>query len=274
MKLGTAYDLIAKYQLYYSFAFKEDIYQAGTYNGYEMTFKSSSGSNPITNINLNRLDGYAEIIKNQPIKSINIKEYQYRSISTSEKTIYETTVECNGEETLVYDYGKPIGTQTYIIADNYSGLEILDARNHIYDKNNNLIYTPDYGGTLLEYSYAKIKYNGTIKFRVKQIEEYNEEVPENVINYNEDGKEIIIDNDLISSSNSRNLSNYLANYIYNNYSKNSIKFKYNGYPELELGNCVNVENKYSTEEEPLYDKVWVTKIESEITLDKIPPIFL
>ena len=83
----------------------------------------------------------------------------------------------------MYDYGKLYGTQTFIICDDYSSLQIIDARNHIYDSNNNLIYTPTYGGELLTYSYAKIRYNGTLTFRVIGNDEYKEEVSENEIKY-------------------------------------------------------------------------------------------
>ena len=80
---------------------------------------------------------------------------------------------------------------------------------------------------------------------------------------NEEGQEITIDNELINGSKSRNLSNYLGNFIIDNWNEYKASFGFNGNPIIELGDCIEVENKYSTEEEPIFNKIWVTKIESE-----------
>lgn len=270
LKLGTGLDAITKYQVFYSTPLVEMKQQSfykdltNQKQNYHCIYLYSKIGQIYKTINLSNLKEYPKITALSKVKNISIKEYQYSEQSSSDEVLYETSLNCEGETELVYDYQKPTGTKTYIICDNYSNLTILDARNHIYDKNDNLIYTPDYGGTLLEYSYAKINFVGNLTFKVVRNIDYKEEVSENIIHFNEVGEEISIDNEMISGTDSRKLSNYLGNYINENKSKNSISFNFNGDPTIELGDSIEVENKYPDENGNIkYDKVWVTKIESE-----------
>lgn len=265
-KLSSGIEMLKKRQIYYSFPYTEAKSQQLNQFldvDYQIISKGINTKYISTTIKKDLLKDNTKIEKVLPIKNIVLKEYQYIQQQSEQPILYETTVVCNGEETLVYDYEKPIGTTTYIIADDYTGLEILDARNHIYDKNGNLIYTPDYGGSLLEYSYAKIRYNGTITFRVIENIKYDVQINENVIKVNEEGQDITIDNELINGTKSRNLSNYLGHFIVDNWANYNASFEFNGNPAIELGDLIKVENKYSTEENRIYDKVWITKIESE-----------
>ena len=49
-----------------------------------------------------------------------------------------------------------------------------------------------------------------------------------------------------------------------NQNKNTLSCSYHGDPSIELGDTIQVENKYPDKDGNIrYDKVWVTKIESE-----------
>ena len=265
-KLCTGLESLQKYWMYYGNAMVEAKYQ-GYWHNIDLELRQLYfGKDGVIRkqIEANVLQKYQEITIKPVIRNINIKEYQYPSYQSVDNVLYETTLICNGEETLVYDYGKPYSTQTFIICDDYSSLQIIDARNHIYDRNNNLIYTPTYGGSLLTYSYAKIRYNGTITFRVVANQEYKEEVSENSIDYAQDGIELKLDDIYISGNNSRECSNFWANFRKTNENKYSTKFTYNGDPSLELGDNIEVESKFLDDNgNKQYDLVWITKIESE-----------
>lgn len=264
-KLCSGIEAIQKAYMYHGLSLCESKRQGYWYNK-DIELKNmyfGKTDDIVKRIGADILTKYQEITINPPIRSINIKEYQYPSHQSVSNVLYETTLVCDGEETLVYDYGKFYGTQTYIICNDYSSLQIIDARNHIYDSNDNLIYTPTYGGELLTYSYAKIRYNGTLTFRVVGNDEYKEEISENEIKYGKDGIDIKIDNSYICGSNSRTCSNYYANFRKENHNDYSTKFSYNGDPSVELGDNIEVESKFKDNGNTQYDLVWVTKIESE-----------
>lgn len=264
-KLSSGLEAMQKSRMYYGLAMSEAKWQ-GRWSGADMEINLlyfGKTEKVVGKINTNVLQKYQEITVNSPIKSISIKEYQYPSSESVNTVLYETTLVCDGEETLVYDYGKPYSTQTFIICNDYSSLQIIDARNHIYDSNGNLIYTPDYGGVLLTYSYAKIRYNGTITFRIVANHDYKEEVSENLIKCSNDGIDLKIDNSYIAGNNSRTCSNFYANFRKENHNKYSTKFTYNGNPSLELGDNIEVESKFKNNGNTQYDLVWITKIESE-----------
>jgi len=212
-------------------------------------------------INKDILTKYQEITLKPQIKQISVKEYSVSSYENVNTVLYETRAECNGEEIFVYDYGKIYAADTYIICDNYSNLQIIDSRGHIYDNNGNLIYSPiDYDEGTDRYNYTKLVYNGTLTYRVVAHLESIERITENDINYSDNGVKLEYNNEKISW---KNASDFWANFRKTNENKYSTRFTYNGDPSLELGDNIEVESKFKDNDNKQYDLVWVTKIESE-----------
>lgn len=272
MLLGTGLERLTKFSSYalgYITEFKDQKSIRSQYDDYVgKTIMRFEGYHkiiyPVDKINSDVMKDYQTITANTPIKDITVSEYQYKNGSTETKILYETTINCNGEEIIVYNYGKPISTQTFIEVSDYSSLQILDARNHIYDKNNNLIYTPSYGGILLTFSYIKINYVGTVKFKVVQTQEIETQKSENYVSINNDGLSISIDNEYLGGSNARECSTAYINRRLKMWTPYSTKFSFNGNPGLEVGDTIKVESKYLDDNNKTkYDKVFITKIESE-----------
>lgn len=267
-KLTTGLEAFQKYYSYFGnaiveaknqndeqFTTKHDYNLKALYYGKDGTIKRRIGKEI--------LQKYQEITLKPELKNITVKEYQYPSYEQSDNVLYENVIDCNGEETLVYDYGKLYHTLIQIICDDYSQLEIIDARGPIYDKDWNYIYETDYGIWLLTYAYVKIRYNGTITLKITANMDYKEEVYDNVINYSADGENLEYNNEIICGQNSRECSNFWARFRKENDNKYKTRFTFNGDPSLELGDNIEVESKFKQNGNTKYDLVWITKIESE-----------
>lgn len=211
-------------------------------------------------INKDVLQKYQEITLKPQIKQMQINEYNITSFEPSTAVLYENTIECNGEETIAFDYGKNYLTNTYIICDDYSNLQIIDAMDHIFDNNDNVIYSPHHHGNRT-YNYTKLIYNGNLTYKVIAVDEVVEKTTQYVENYTEDGQKLEYSNEKIGS---REMSTFWANFRKLNENKYSTKFTYNGNPALELGDNIKVESKFKDDNDnKQYDLVWITKIESE-----------
>ena len=92
----------------------------------------------------------------------------------------------------------------------------------------------------------------------------------NSYSLNETGDTIDIQNDMLTAGIFNYSGTYLPehsqaiiNYRIANMSNKELKCKFNGDPTIECGDCIEVEKKYSQSNNTEYNKVWVTKIESE-----------
>lgn len=227
----------------------------------------SSKNNIVSNIiNKELLQEYSEIKDKKKIKDINVSEYNYSATGISSSTnevAFEKVFELNG----ITEIKAPLGNFNWA---------------HVYMSDNPTIIEKNIDTTSLEgyklagwssQLYLKLNYTGNLTIRVDfpanliQLGEYI-----NTYNMNETGDTIDIKDDFLTgakffaSGNGTRLQQHsqaIINYRIANMSNKELSCKFNGNPTIECGDCIEVENKYSTEEEPLYDKVWVTKIESE-----------
>ena len=240
----------------------------------EINYISIKNNNSNKNVIKDNLQEDPEIKYKEIIKDITVKEYasspkRERSGDTFEDLLVQT-LECNGDTIflcdleeikdawIVYSYS---GTGTPIVVEQNIG------DNHIYTSEPS---SPSWAN--IQAIYIKFNYVGTIEVHVRSRIEYK--TTSNSYDYkkeiNEVGQSLEINNNFISSNDvsapptyMNDVAESIIRYRIENMSYKELSCKFNGDPTIECGDCIEVENKYSTEEEPRYDKVWVTKIESE-----------
>lgn len=215
---------------------------------------------PKLKINLSIMKEPENIIINDKIEKITSKMYYWDRGDSVDENIYNVTLNSNGYNVFAYDFETAVGASIKMLCDNYNNLQILDSNYTILDNNGNIIYNGNSTGVTQQF-YVKYNYIGNVTFDLTKEVNYNYKDYSIEKIYDLKGtKQIDIDNDFITN---KATADVIMNNCYNNYLLYKSLVDFNGNPTIECGDCIEIENKYSTEEEPLYDKVWVTKIESE-----------
>lgn len=218
----------------------------------------------------------ATIKVKKPIRNFTYKKYILTDIDTSSteytgvREIYDNKQMCYGKTTMYYsnepDYINEL-FKTYLICDDYSKLKIIKSNCMIFNNNEDVIFDGD-TGRLSTFFYVTFEYKGEVEMKISGSKAQNRTSTDIVLKYNQEGEDITIDNDIITTWSDGGIYSYnynkIAEYINNNKSDYSINFQFNGNPVIECGDCIEVENKYPDENnQPRYDKVWVNKIQSE-----------
>ena len=218
----------------------------------------------------------ATIKVKKPIRNFTYKKYILTSIDpssteyTGAREIYDNKQMCYGKTTMYYS-NEPNSInelfKTYLICDDYSKLKIIKSNCMIFNNNEDVIFDGS-TGRLSTFFYVTFEYKGEVEMKISGSKAQNRTSTDIVLKYNQEGEDITIDNDIITTWSDGGLYSYnydkIAEYINNNKSDYSINFQFNGNPVIECGDCIEVENKYPDENnQPRYDKVWVNKIESE-----------
>ena len=221
---------------------------------------------------------YENIKIQEPIKDYKYNNYMLFDVDTSSSEYdgvqqrYNEKRQCNGLTTMYFQDENYCyeSFKCYLICDDYSGLQIIDSNCYVFDENENILYE-DQSPFPVPYMYVKFNYTGEMQCEIYGSKYKRITKAENTINCSIEGKDISIDNDLYAGSTNDPIFpdiNFdyqnIVDYILENKSKYESKCKFNGNPAIECGDCIQVENKYLDENgNPRYDKVWVTKIESE-----------
>lgn len=216
-------------------------------------------------VNKDVLKDYENIESKAGYKTISVVESQYAGTnnagdSAEFATLFTKTIECNGitEFKFTFDKVEWISPLSYT----YSGSGTPTLLSCNIDVNTTMQFAKQI--------YMKFNYVGSITITAtgpKDIFALNSY--ENSKTFNEDGEEVKIDNDFLSyltifANTVDEQSNAIIDYRNQNQTKLTTSFEFNGNPMIEVGDVIQVENKYPDENgNSKYDDVWVTKIESE-----------
>ena len=230
-------------------------------------------------INVENMKDYANINVGNKLKIIKIAK-QYYNFSTEGKNkevLINDNVNVTGVKEFIYDFG---GYKTFDIKISalsgvggeyakvvkWSNTELpVDGSNLGTTRQNNI----------KSYLALRIEYEGQLNIYVTGCDtEKSERIVEYI--YGETGKELNIQNNFIIEQSQdaifdenygeklQQFMNEISTYRNTNQNKNTLSCSYNGDPSIELGDTIQVENKYPDKDGNIrYDKVWVTKIESE-----------
>lgn len=229
-------------------------------------------------ISNNRLIEFEDIKIQEPIKNYKYTSYMVFDVDESSNEYdgvqerYDETRQCNGLTTMYFQDENYCyqNFKCYLICDDYNSLEVIDSNCYVVNENEDVLYN-DTENYATPYMFVKFKYNGKVQCKISGSKFRRITKADNVINCNVTGNDISINNDLYTGwkYNSQmptiNFSyQNIANYILQNSSKYKSTFKFNGDPTIECGDCREIENKYPDENgKARYDKVFITKIESE-----------
>lgn len=245
----------------------------------EIEYISSKNNVAVGNsIQNNRLTQFEAIKIQDPIRDYKYTTYMIFDVDTSNNEYdgvqerYNEIRQCNGLTTMYFQDENYCyeNYKCYLICDDYSKLEVVSSNCYVVDKNENMLYQSETQGPA-PYMYVTFKYNGKMQCEISGSKFYRITKTENTINCNATGTDVSINNDLyIGWMNDPNISDmnfsyqHIVDYILENKSKYESSFEFNGNPAIECGDCIEVENKYLDENNaPRYDKVFVTKIQSE-----------
>lgn len=262
------------YQNYYDIDLRKDVLQkfaimmgntfTSNRNG-QIVYIDSLKNNVLKTIDKNSLKENSNVEIKEKNKDLTIDEYTY-IVSKSDagiETLATKEINANGITELQFDLEKT------------GAIEILYTGNPtIIESNVTAIYPESQSGSHWQVAktiYIKFNYVGDVTFIVKTNgNEYLENITSNTTQINPNGQSIEIKNNFIARiktayvySEMREHSNALLNYRINNMSDKALSCSFNGDPSIECGDCIQVEKKYSESGETEYNKVWVTKIESE-----------
>jgi hypothetical protein len=226
----------------------------------------------------NRLTQFEAIKIQDPIRDYKYTTYMIFDVDTSNNEYdgvqerYNEIRQCNGLTTMYFQDENYCyeNYKCYLICDDYSKLEVVSSNCYVVDKNENMLYQSETQGPA-PYMYVTFKYNGKMQCKISGSKFYRITKTENTINCNATGTDVSINNDLYTGwTNDPNISDmnfsyqHIVDYILENKSKYESSFEFNGNPAIECGDCIEVENKYLDENNaPRYDKIFVTKIQSE-----------
>lgn len=209
------------------------------------------------------LKDYQTIESKSFYKTITVVESQYAGTNnqgddTQFTTLFTKTIECNGITEFKFTFDKVEWISPLKYTYSGSGTPMLLSSN--IDVN-----------TIMQFAkqiYMKFNYVGSITITAEGAKDiFTLNSYENSKSFNEDGEEVKIDNDFLSyltmfANTVDEQSEAIINYRNNNQNKLTSSFSYNGNPATEVGDVIQVESKYSNNNEVKYDDVWVTKIES------------
>lgn len=245
----------------------------------EIEYISSKNNVAVGNsIQNNRLTQFEAIKIQDPIRDYKYTTYMIFDVDTSNNEYdgvqerYNEIRQCNGLTTMYFQDENYCyeNYKCYLICDDYSKLEVVSSNCYVVDKDENMLYQSETQGPA-PYMYVTFKYNGKMQCKISGSKFYRITKTENTINCNATGTDVSINNDLYTGwVNDSNISDmnfsyqHIVDYILENKSKYESSFEFNGNPAIECGDCIEVENKYLDENNaPRYDKVFVTKIQSE-----------
>lgn len=245
----------------------------------EIEYISSKNNVAVGNsIQNNRLTQFEAIKIQDPIRDYKYTTYMIFDVDTSNNEYdgvqerYNEIRQCNGLTTMYFQDENYCyeNYKCYLICDDYSKLEVVSSNCYVVDKDENMLYQSETQGPA-PYMYVTFKYNGKMQCKISGSKFYRITKTENTINCNATGTDVSINNDLYTGwTNDPNISDmnfsyqHIVDYILENKSKYESSFEFNGNPAIECGDCIEVENKYLDENNaPRYDKVFVTKIQSE-----------
>ena len=245
----------------------------------EIEYISSKNNVVVGNsIQNNRLTQFEAIKIQDPIRDYKYTTYMIFDVDTSNNEYdgvqerYNEIRQCNGLTTMYFQDENYCyeNYKCYLICDDYSKLEVVSSNCYVVDKDENMLYQSETQGPA-PYMYVTFKYNGKMQCKISGSKFYRITKTENTINCNATGTDVSINNDLYTGwMNDPNISDmnfsyqHIVDYILENKSKYESSFEFNGNPAIECGDCIEVENKYLDENNaPRYDKVFVTKIQSE-----------
>lgn len=209
------------------------------------------------------LKDYQTIESKSFYKTITVVENQYCGTNNAGDgsqftTLFTKTIECNGITEFKFEFDKIEWISPLSYTYSGSGTPTLISCN--IDVNKTMQFAKQI--------YMKFDYVGSITITATGAKDiFSLNSYENKKEYDNEGQELKIENDFLSyltifASTVNEQSEAIINYRNNNQNKLTSSFSYNGNPATEVGDVIQVESKYSNNNEVKYDDVWVTKIES------------
>lgn len=241
----------------------------------DIKYLVSTNDNDVLTISKNLMKNYSEIKEKEKIKEIKVSEYYLTAAlgsttPTTLKGLYKETINCNGDTEFFINFDQ---VHSIYIKYSYSGTGTPTIVSS--NVSSDVITTSDISN-FRTYAYAYIKFNyvGSITLEIKTIAEFDYTITEfqNIKALHETGNILDIKSDYniwyqswpTAAEDMRYRTDAIINYRINKESNKQLKCEFNGNPAIECGDCIEVENRFADKNNnPRYDKVWVTKIESE-----------